>query len=76
MMSVSLKVIGKQTESTNVDTWGLSESEPPTKEHTRAEPRPPYIYVADMQLDLHVALEKTGIEAIPKAVASMWEMFY
>jgi hypothetical protein len=26
----------------------LSESEPPTKEHTLAEPRPPCIYVADV----------------------------
>jgi len=33
---------------------GLSGSEPPIKEHTWAEPRPPCIYVADVQLGLYV----------------------
>jgi hypothetical protein len=33
---------------------GLSETEPPTKEHTGAGPRPSHIYVADVQLGLHV----------------------
>ena len=34
---------------------GLSETEPPTKEHTQAEPSPhPNTYVADVQLSLHV----------------------
>jgi hypothetical protein len=28
--------IGKPTESTNPDPWGLSETEPQTKEHTQA----------------------------------------
>jgi hypothetical protein len=32
------------TESTNLDPWGLSEVEPPTKEHTRAGSRPLHIY--------------------------------
>ena len=32
----------------------LSETEPPTKEHTQAGPRPVHIYVADVQLGLHV----------------------
>ena len=33
---------------------GLSESEQPTKEHTRAGPSPPHTYVVDMQLGLYV----------------------
>jgi hypothetical protein len=28
-------------QSTNLDLWGLSETEPPTKEHTQARTRPP-----------------------------------
>jgi hypothetical protein len=35
----------------------LSESEPPTKKHTGAGPRPPHSYV-DVQFDLHVSPEK------------------
>jgi hypothetical protein len=41
---------GRPTESTNLDTSELSETEPPTKEHTWAEPRPPTTYVADLSL--------------------------
>ena len=37
---------------------GLSESEPPTKEHTWAGPRPLYTYVTDVQLGLHVGPEQ------------------
>ena len=37
---------------------GLSETEPPTKEHTQAGPRPPHTYVADVQLGLHVGPEQ------------------
>ena len=29
-----------QQSQTNLDPWGLSETEPPTKEHTQAELRP------------------------------------
>jgi hypothetical protein len=36
----------------------LSESEPPTREHTQAGPRPPRTYVAGVQLDLHVGPEQ------------------
>jgi len=32
----------------------LSESEPPTKEHTQVGPRPPYTYVTDVQFDFHM----------------------
>jgi len=44
---------GRSTESI-----GLSETEPLTKEHTEAGPRPPCIYVADMELDLHASPEQ------------------
>ena len=32
---------GRPTESTNLDPWGLLETEPPTKEHTQAGLRAP-----------------------------------
>jgi hypothetical protein len=44
---------GRPTESTNLDPWELSESEPPTKEHTWAEMRPIGTHVADRKLSLH-----------------------
>ena len=37
---------------------GLSETKPPTTEHTRAGPRPPHTHVADVQLGLHVGPEQ------------------
>jgi hypothetical protein len=51
---VDRNLTGRPTESTNLDPWGLSEIETPTKEHILAEPRPPHTYVADVQLGLHV----------------------
>ena len=47
---------GIPQESTNLDPWELSESEPPTKEHTWARLRPPGTHVADRQLILHGCL--------------------
>ena len=32
---------GRPRESTNLDPWGLPETEPPGKEHAWAGPRPP-----------------------------------
>lgn len=32
---------GRLTESTNLDPWGLSKTEPPTKEHAQAGPMSP-----------------------------------
>jgi len=52
--------VGKLTESNNLDPWELSETEPPTKEHTMAGSRPPSTYVADLQLSLHVGSPTTG----------------
>jgi hypothetical protein len=44
---------GRPKESTNL-VW-LLETEPPTKKHTKAGPRLPYIFVADVKLGLHVS---------------------
>ena len=41
-----LKRTGTRTESTNLDPWGLSETESPTKEQAWA----PQTYVADEQM--------------------------
>ena len=48
---------------------GLSESEPPTKEHTWAGPRPLYTYVTDVQLGLHVGPEQLEQGLFQKLVA-------
>jgi hypothetical protein len=45
---------GRPTESTNLDPWGLSETELPTKELAWAGPRLSLSYVADMQLELPI----------------------
>ena len=69
---------GRATESTNLDSWGLPETEPPIKEHTWAGPRPPYpspcTYVADVQLGLRVGPKQLERGAIPKAVACLWNL--
>lgn len=41
---------------------GLSDSEPPIKEHTQAGPRLPHTYVTDVQPDLLVGPEQLGHE--------------
>jgi len=45
---------------------GLSETEPPTKEHTHAEARLPSTYVIDVQLDLEVNPEQSDRRLSPK----------
>jgi hypothetical protein len=37
---------GRPTKSTNLDPWGLSETEPSTKEHIQTGPMPFHTYVA------------------------------
>ena len=37
-----------------MDSWGLSETEPPSKEHAQARPGLPHTHVADEQLSLQV----------------------
>jgi hypothetical protein len=58
--------IGKLTESTNLDPWGFSETEPPTREHTQPRHRPPGSYGADVWLDLQVGPEPLGQGLFPK----------
>lgn len=48
----------RQTEPTNLDHWGISESETPIKEQTQAAPRPPHTCVADVLLSLPVGPEQ------------------
>ena len=45
---------GSPTGSTNLDPWGLSESETPSKNHTQAAPGFPASCIADVQFDIHV----------------------
>jgi hypothetical protein len=54
---------------------GLSDTEPPTKEHAQAGPRPLHTYVADVQLGLHVGPEQLE-QGYSKAVACLWDMFF
>jgi hypothetical protein len=62
------------TESTKLDSWELSETEPPTKEHPQMAET--FItYVADVQLSLHVCPPTTGVRAVPKAAACLWYPF-
>jgi hypothetical protein len=65
----------RPTESTNLDTWSLSETMPPTKEYARARCRSTHTYVADVQLGLQVSPSTIGVRAISKVVACMWNMF-
>jgi hypothetical protein len=44
------------TKSTKLNTWGIPETEPPTKAHTWTYAP----YVADVKLGLHVCPPKTG----------------
>lgn len=66
---------GRPRESTNLDSWGLSETESPTKEHTWGAPRLPYTYAAHVHLGLHVGLEQLEWGLSIKAVAYLWNMF-
>ena len=61
----------KDQESQLTWTPGSSETKPATKEHIRAE-KGPRLYVANMQLSLHVVPLKFGWEALSKAVTWRW----
>ena len=56
----------RPTESSNLDPWGLTETEPPTKEHAGADPT--NTLVADVQLGLHLGLLTIGAEATSDSV--------
>ena len=67
----------RPTESTSLGPWGLTETEPPTKEHTWARPSslpPPthtHTHVAGMQFGLHASPSTTRVEGVPKSVACL-----
>lgn len=44
------------TESTNLGPWGLTDTEPLTKEHAGAETRLPTHFAANVHLGLHMGL--------------------
>ena len=58
----------KTIESTNLNSWGLSETEPPTKELW-------YKYIADMDCGLHMDPPATRAGAVPKGFACLWNLF-
>jgi hypothetical protein len=60
---------GRPTESTNLDPWG-------SQRMSQAVSRLSHTYVTNIQLDLHVGNPTTGVGAIPKAVACLWDMFF
>ena len=64
---------------TNLDTWELPETEPPTKMHTRAldspTPTPYCTYVAVVQLGLHAGPLTTGAGAYTDSAACLWILF-
>lgn len=65
----TLKEIGTPQEdqqSANMDLWELRETEPPSKEHTRAGPRPRG--QAGSSISMCVP-QITGAGALPRAVA-------
>ena len=78
-MQVPKKIGTPQEDQQSQQIWTLelSETEPPTKEHTWAGPRLACTYVADVQLGLHVGPKQLeqGL-SIPKAVACPWDMFF
>ena len=56
---------GRPTKSTNLDPWELSETEPTTYLGWNEICG---IYVADVQLSLHVGPPTTGVGSLPNAV--------
>jgi hypothetical protein len=76
-IGVRIEELHKKTESTNKDTWGLPETEPPTKEHVWAGPNHPNhpTYVADVQLGLYMGPQTTGAGTVHDSVARLWILF-
>ena len=64
----------RPTELTNLGLSGSQNS--PAKEHIQDEPRPPQLYTADVQLDLHVGfkqLEQGLSQKLGCLVWLLWE---
>jgi hypothetical protein len=59
---------------------GLSETEPPTTEHTWTGPRPSCTYVADVQLGLHPKQLECGLSQkllpVCEICSIIWAVFY
>ena len=58
--------IERLTDSTNLDPWRLSETEPPIKEHTQAGPSLGAAYVACVQLRFHMGPQQLEQGLSPK----------
>ena len=68
--------LARPTVLTNLDPWGLPETEPPTKEHAQAGPcHSTPTYVTDVQLGLHADPPTTGVRAVPDSVICLWILF-
>jgi len=66
---------GRQTVSTNLESWGLSEIESPTKEYAGARASlTPHTYIADVWFGLHTDSPTTG-EGLSMTVACLWTLF-
>jgi hypothetical protein len=64
--------IGGLTQLTNLDPWKLSETGPSTKEHTCIGP---WHICRDVKLYLHEHPPTNRMEAVPKALACLWNLF-
>ena len=66
------RVQKEDNRAVKLDPWGLIETEPPTKEHVGAGG--PYIFVADVQLGLHMGPLTSGAGAVSDldTVACLW----
>jgi hypothetical protein len=58
---------GRPTDSTNLDSWRLSETKPPIKEHTRARPSHshPHACAVEVRLCLHVGSPMVAYLVVP-----------
>ena len=65
----------RPTQSMNVYPWGLSETEPPTKEHTQAGTQASLHKCSRCAIWFSYGPSKTGVRTIPKVVAYLWSKF-
>jgi hypothetical protein len=66
MSSLHLSFLPEMGHNQEYVNWGLTETEPPTKEHAGADPT--NTLVADVQLGLHLGLLTIGAEATSDSV--------
>ena len=70
-----VKDIIRPTESTKLGPWGLTETEPQSKEHSGIRPRPPTRFLADMKLGLPVGPPTIGAGGVYDSVTCHWLPF-